>query len=212
MWQSWGKRIFDLTAAEVALFILSPLIAILTVLVRVKLGGPVFFRQPRAGLHGTILQLVKFRSMTDEKDADGNLLPDVQRLPAFGLWLRHTSLDELPNLWNVLCGELSLVGPRPQLDKFLSLYSAEQMRRHDVMPGITGWAQVNGRNSITWEEKFELDVWYVDHASFALDMKILWMTLVKTMTREGINHGESATMPEFTGSLKNYVEQTAGSD
>ena len=168
-------------------------------MVRRKLGSPVFFRQTRPGLRGRPFQMVKFRTMTDARGPDGKLLPDAVRLTAFGRFLRATSLDELPELWNVLKGDMSLVGPRPLLMEYLPLYSPEQARRHDVHPGITGWAQVNGRNALSWEEKFKLDVWYVDHRSLSLDIKILWLTVRKVLVREGISADGEATMSKFTG-------------
>jgi lipopolysaccharide/colanic/teichoic acid biosynthesis glycosyltransferase len=168
--------------------------------VRRKLGSPVFFRQIRPGLHGRPFQMVKLRTMTDACAPDGQLLPDVERLTAFGRFLRASSLDELPELWNVLKGDMSLVGPRPLLMDYLPLYSPEQLRRHDVRPGITGWAQINGRNALSWEEKFKLDVWYVDSRSMWLDIKILWLTVRKVLVRDGISAAGEATMPRFTGS------------
>lgn len=194
------KHFTDLTAAFVALLLLSPLLLILMVLVRLKLGSPIFFTQVRPGLHGKPFKMVKFRTMTDARDADGNLLPDNIRLIAFGRFLRSTSLDELPELWNVLKGDMSLVGPRPLLMEYLPLYTPEQARRHQARPGITGWAQINGRNAISWEEKFKLDVWYVDNQSFWLDLKILALTIKKVFVREGISAEGEATMPKFTGS------------
>lgn len=194
------KRAFDFIVALVALALLSPLLLVFTVLVRIKLGSPVFFRQQRPGFQSKLFYVLKFRTMTDERDTDGRLLPDEARLTPFGKFLRQASIDELPQLLNVLRGELSLVGPRPLLTQYLGRYSAEQARRHDVKPGITGWAQVNGRNAITWEDKFKLDVWYVDNHSFWLDLKILWMTVQKVFVREGINHPGKATMEEFMGS------------
>ena len=194
------KRILDGVVAAVALIVLSPLLAGLALLIRLTMGAPVLFRQQRPGLHGKPFTLYKFRTMTDERDAQGNLLPDEQRLTRLGRFLRSTSLDELPELWNVLKGDMSLVGPRPLLMEYLPLYTPEQFRRHEVKPGITGWAQINGRNALTWEEKFKLDVWYVDHLSFFLDMKILFLTLWKVLTREGISHPGRETMPKFTGS------------
>lgn len=194
------KRLFDFTTALVALLLLClPLIA-LAVVVRRKLGRPVFFTQVRPGLHGKPFKMVKFRTMTDARGPDGELLPDAVRLTPFGRFLRATSLDELPELWNVLKGDMSLVGPRPLLMEYLPLYSPEQARRHEVRPGITGWAQVNGRNAIGWEDKFTLDVWYVDHRSLWLDIKILWMTVKKVLVREGISADGEATMGRFTGS------------
>ncbi len=194
------KRLFDITAALVALLLLClPLLA-LTMLVRRKLGRPAFFRQVRPGLQGQPFEMVKFRTMTDARGPDGELLPDAVRLTPFGRFLRATSLDELPELWNVLKGDMSLVGPRPLLMEYLPLYSPEQARRHEVRPGITGWAQVNGRNAIGWEDKFTLDVWYVDHRSLWLDIKILWLTVKKVLVREGISADGEATMGRFTGS------------
>ena len=174
----------------------------LALLVRVKLGSPVLFAQTRPGLDGKPFKLVKFRTMTDERDASGALLPDSQRLTTFGRWLRSTSLDELPELWNVLKGEMSLVGPRPLLVEYLPLYTLHQRRRHEVLPGITGWAQVNGRNAISWEEKFDYDVWYVDNRSLGLDLRILAMTAAKTLRREGISGAGEATMSRFEGSAR----------
>ena len=193
------KRLFDLTAAALGLLALAlPLLALIA-LVRIKLGRPVFFRQTRPGLHGQPFQMVKLRTMTDARGPDGALLPDAERLTPFGRFLRSTSLDELPELWNVLRGDMSLVGPRPLLMEYLPLYTPEQARRHAVRPGITGWAQVNGRNALSWEEKFALDVWYVDHQSLWLDIRILWMTARKVLAREGISAAGEATMGKFTG-------------
>lgn len=194
------KRILDLSAALFGLILLAPIILILAILIRQKLGSPIFFTQVRPGLHGKPFKMVKFRTMTDACDEDGNLLPDNMRLTAFGHFLRSTSLDELPELWNVLRGDMSLVGPRPLLMEYLPLYTSEQTRRHQARPGITGWAQINGRNAISWEEKFKLDVWYVDHQSFWLDLKILILTIKKVFVREGISAEGEATMPKFTGS------------
>lgn len=194
------KRLADLLLATAALVTLSPIIVIVAVLVRVKLGAPVLFRQQRPGLHGQIFELLKFRTMTDDRDGSGGLLDDQLRLTPFGIFLRKTSLDELPTLWNVVRGDMSIVGPRPLLVEYLEHYSAEQMRRHDVRPGITGWAQINGRNAISWEQKFSLDVWYVDNQSMSLDLRILLMTLGKVFRREGISHPGEATMPRFSGS------------
>jgi len=193
------KRLLDLTAAVLGLLALAlPLLA-LTLLVRRKLGRPAFFRQTRPGLHGRPFQMVKFRTMTDARGADGALLPDADRLTPFGRFLRSTSLDELPELWNVLRGDMSLVGPRPLLMEYLPLYTPEQARRHAVRPGITGWAQVNGRNALSWEEKFALDVWYVDHQSLWLDIRILWMTAVKVLRRQDISAPGEATVEYFKG-------------
>jgi sugar transferase EpsL len=195
------KRLFDLTATLLGLLVLSLLLIVLWIVVRIKHGPPVLFCQQRPGLHGRPFTMYKFRTMTDELDAEGNLLPDEQRLTSFGKFMRSTSLDELPALLDVLKGEMSLVGPRPLLMEYLPLYSQEQARRHEVRPGITGWAQVNGRNALSWEEKFTLDVWYVDNRSFWLDMKIIYMTVLKVLTRNGINAEGEATMPRFTASL-----------
>ena len=193
-------RFFTFILALAALLLLAiPLIALIC-MVRRKLGSPVFFRQTRPGLKGKLFEMVKFRTMTDERGPDGQLLPDKDRLTPFGRWLRASSLDELPELWNVLKGEMSLVGPRPLLVEYLPLYTPEQARRHEVRPGITGWAQVNGRNAISWEEKFKLDVWYVDNQSLWLDLKILWLTIKKVLVRDGISAQGDATMPKFTGS------------
>ena len=194
------KTLFDRTAALCGLIVLAPVLVVVALLIRIKIGSPVLFRQQRPGLGGVPFYIYKFRTMTDERDADGKLLSDAARLTGFGKCLRKASFDELPQLFNVLKGELSLVGPRPLLMEYLPLYSPEQARRHDVKPGITGWAQVNGRNAISWEEKFQLDVWYVDHQSLALDMKILWLTVLKVCKREGINQAGKATMGKFLGS------------
>jgi len=194
------KRCFDFVVALAGIVVLSPLLLIIVALVRWRLGSPVLFRQQRPGLGGRPFTLVKFRTMTDARAADGAAAPDAQRLTAFGRFLRSTSLDELPELYNVLVGDMSLVGPRPLLMEYLPLYNAHQRRRHEVRPGITGWAQVNGRNAITWERKFDLDVWYVDNASFLLDLKILWLTLWRVLRREGISAADSATAERFTGS------------
>lgn len=194
------KRLFDFTAAALGLLVLALPLLVLILLIRRKLGSPVFFRQVRPGLHGQPFEMVKFRTMTDERGPDGQLLPDAVRLTPFGRFLRATSLDELPELWNVLKGDMSLVGPRPLLMEYLPLYTPEQARRHEVRPGITGWAQVNGRNAISWEEKFKLDVWYVDNRSLWLDIKILWLTAKKVLVREGISARGEATMSKFQGS------------
>ena len=194
------KRLLDVTAALVGLILLSPLILVLLLLIRQKLGSPVFFTQTRPGLYGKPFKMVKFRTMTDARNPNGELLPDSLRLTSFGKFLRSTSLDELPELWNVLKGDMGLVGPRPLLMEYLPHYSSEQARRHEVRPGITGWAQINGRNAISWEEKFKLDVWYVDNQSFILDLKILLLTIKKVFVREGISANGEATMPKFTGS------------
>lgn len=194
------KRLFDSVAALLGLLLLALPVLILIFLVRRNLGSPVFFIQVRPGLHGQPFKMVKFRTMTDERDIGGKLLPDVMRLTRFGRFLRASSLDELPELWNVFKGDMSLVGPRPLLMEYLPLYTPEQARRHEVRPGITGWAQVNGRNAIGWEDKFALDVWYVDHRSWWLDIKILWLTVRKVLLRDGISAAGEATMTRFTGS------------
>ena len=194
------KRLFDVVVSACALLVLALPLLVVIWMVRRKLGSPVFFAQVRPGMHGKPFKMVKFRSMTSERGTDGELLPDAVRLTPFGRFLRSTSLDELPELWNVLKGDMSLVGPRPLLMEYLPLYSPEQARRHEVRPGITGWAQVNGRNAIAWEDKFKLDVWYVDHCSLWLDIKILWLTVKKVLVREGISAAGEATMGKFTGS------------
>ena len=193
------KRAFDIFCSALALLLLWPVLLILYVLVRVNLGSPALFRQQRPGLHGRPFMMVKFRTMLDTLDADGNPLPDDARLTRFGRLLRATSLDELPELWNVLKGDMSLVGPRPLLMEYLPLYSAEQARRHEVRPGITGWAQVNGRNALSWPQKFALDVWYVDNRSLLLDIRILLLTVKKVFVREGISADGQATTLRFTG-------------
>lgn len=194
------KRLFDIITSAVALILLLPVFLILMLLVRIKLGSPVFFRQVRPGREGKLFKMIKFRTMLDAIDSSGNPLPDSERLTKFGAFLRSTSLDELPGLWNVLKGDMSLVGPRPLLVEYLELYSPEQARRHNVRPGITGWAQVNGRNAISWDEKFKFDVWYVDNQSFWLDLKILLLTVKKVFVREGISADGHATMEKFKGS------------
>lgn len=193
------KRLLDIAGAASGLVLLSPLLGVLAFLIWRQMGTPVMFRQTRPGLFNKPFEMFKFRTMLDDKDADGRLLPDSERLTRLGRFLRATSLDELPELWNVLRGEMSLVGPRPLLMEYLPLYTLEQMRRHEVRPGITGWAQVNGRNAISWDEKFTLDVWYVDNQSLALDLKILWITILKVVRREGICAAGDATMPKFRG-------------
>jgi len=196
------KRVFDIIASCILLVLFSPVMALTACLIYLTMGSPVLFRQQRPGLYGQPFTLVKFRTMTDARDKTGNLLPDEMRLTRLGAFLRSTSLDELPELFNVLKGEMSLVGPRPLKMEYLSLYTPRQARRHEVLPGITGWAQVNGRNSLSWEEKFELDVWYVDNRSFWLDLKILFLTVVKVLKREGISAEGHVTMPKFTGSSR----------
>jgi len=195
-----AKRIIDIVGSSAGMVFLSPVFVVIAVLIRLKIGSPVLFCQMRPGLNGKPFTLYKFRTMKDEYDVNGNLLPDEKRLTPIGQFLRSTSLDELPELWNVLKGEMSLVGPRPLLMEYLELYTPEQARRHEVKPGITGWAQINGRNALNWEDKFKLDVWYVDHWGIWLDFKILWLTLVKVVKREGISADGHATMPEFKGS------------
>jgi sugar transferase EpsL len=194
-----AKRVMDLILAALAALVLSPLMGATALLVSIKLGRPVLFRQQRPGLHGRPFTIFKFRTMTDARDGRGNLLPDEMRLTALGRFLRSTSLDELPELLNVLKGDMSLVGPRPLLMQYLDRYTPEQMRRHEIKPGITGWAQVNGRNALSWEEKFALDVWYIDHRSLWLDIYILLLTLWKIVKREGISQPGQATMEEYMG-------------
>tara|TARA_B110000037_G_C17022005_1_gene465734 strand:- start:213 stop:806 length:594 start_codon:yes stop_codon:yes gene_type:complete len=196
------KRIFDLVIICFGIIFFLPMISVIAILVRFKIGSPIFFNQPRAGLEGKVFKIYKFRTMTNEIDSNGVLLQDSERLNQFGKFLRSTSLDELPSLWNVLIGDISLVGPRPLLVEYLPLYSERQSRRHKAKPGISGWAQVNGRNNISWDEKFELDVWYVDNQSFWLDVKILWLTVKKVITRDGVTAQGGATMPIFRGSKK----------
>ncbi len=193
------KRLIDIVGSAGGLALLLPVVLSVAIAIRLQLGSPVLFRQTRPGLHGRPFTMLKFRTMLDAHDAQGRPLPDSERLTRLGRFLRSTSLDELPELWNVLRGEMSLVGPRPLLMEYLPLYSAEQARRHEVRPGVTGWAQVNGRNALSWEEKFALDVWYVDHRSLALDLKILLLTVRKVFVREGISAEGEATMPVFTG-------------
>lgn len=196
------KRCSDLFLSILLFGFFAPILISVLILIRIKLGKPVLFKQQRAGLKGRPFYVYKFRTMTDKRDEHGNLLPDEKRLTKLGRILRKYSLDELPQLWNVIKGDMSLVGPRPLPVEYLPLYTPEQARRHEVRPGITGWAQVNGRNAISWEEKFALDVWYVDHRSFWLDLKILWMTLIKVFKAEGISQPGHATMPEFRGRRK----------
>jgi len=194
------KRAFDIAASASALVVLSPVLAITAYKVKKELGSPVLFRQTRPGLHGKPFEMIKFRTMKDATDKAGNALPDSERLTDFGKKLRASSLDELPELWNVLKGDMSLVGPRPLLMEYLPLYNAEQAKRHNVRPGVTGYAQVNGRNSLSWEDKFKLDTWYVEHQSFWLDMKILLKTVKKVIIKDGISADGEATMTKFTGS------------
>ena len=196
------KRVFDITLVLLGLPILVPIYILVALLVRIKLGSPILFKQRRPGLNKQIFNMIKFRSMTMKSDASGVLLSDSNRLTRFGEFLRSTSLDELPSFWTVLRGEMSLVGPRPLLVEYLPLYSEKQSRRHEVKPGITGWAQVNGRNAINWDEKFDLDVWYVDNQSVWLDIKILFLTIKKVIIRDGISAKDDATMPPFKGTKK----------
>ncbi len=195
------KRLFDVVLAFIGLIVLSPVLLIVSLLVRLKLGGPVFFTQTRPGLNGQPFKMIKFRTMKNGVDKNGNLLPDTERMTDFGQLLRSTSLDELPELWNVLKGDMSLVGPRPLLMQYLPLYSREQNRRHEVKPGVTGWAQVNGRNSLSWDDKFKLDTWYIDNRSLLLDVKILFLTVKKVIARDGISQVNNVTMEPFTGSV-----------
>ena len=194
------KRFMDIAASGTALLVLSPVLAVTAYQVKKNLGSPVLFKQTRPGLNGEPFEMIKFRTMLDAYDDEGNPLPNEQRHTKFGNFLRSTSLDELPELWNVLKGDMSLVGPRPLLTDYLPLYNEEQARRHDVRPGITGWAQVNGRNAISWEEKFKLDTWYVDNQSLLLDLKIILLTLKKVVVKEGVNASDNVTMSRFTGS------------
>ena len=196
-YEKYVKRFFDIILSLFALILLSPVMLIVAILVRTKLGSPVIFCQERPGKNERIFKLYKFRSMTDKRDEKGELLPDEVRLTKFGKLLRSTSLDELPELWNILRGDMSIVGPRPLLVKYLPLYNEVQKHRHDVRPGLTGWAQVHGRNTISWEEKFEFDVWYVEHLSFAIDVKTVFLTVKKVFRREGITSETAATIEEF---------------
>lgn len=196
------KRLFDVVFSLIGLLILFPVILIVAWRVRKKLGSPVLFKQERPGLHGKSFHMIKFRTMRDAVDSNGRPLPDSERMTPFGRFLRSSSLDELPELWNVLKGDMSLVGPRPLLMQYLPLYSDEQRRRHEVKPGVTGWAQINGRNSLSWDEKFKLDVWYVDNHTLWLDIKILFLTIKKVLIKEGISQENNATMEAFTGSIE----------
>lgn len=196
------KRLFDVVVSMFALLLLAPVILIVGILIWNKLGSPIIFKQTRPGLGGKPFNMLKFRSMLDAYDEHGKPLPNAQRMTRFGKILRSTSLDELPELWNVLKGDMSLVGPRPLLMEYLPLYDDFQKRRHEVKPGITGWAQVNGRNAISWEQKFDYDVWYVDHGTFWLDLKIIFLTVKKVFVREGISHGQDVAMPRFEGSKR----------
>lgn len=199
MYRNFVKRILDIIISGIALLCFCPIILVLIAILMIANRYSAFFVQERPGKDGKIFKLVKFKTMTDKTDSEGNLLPDDKRLTKIGTIIRSTSLDELPQLWNVLKGDMSLIGPRPLLIQYLPLYSSEQARRHEVKPGITGWAQINGRNAITWKQKFEYDVWYVDNISFALDLKILWLTFKKVVARENINSATSATMEYFNG-------------
>lgn len=198
-YHSQMKRAFDILASAILLVLLLPIFAALALLVRLNLGSPVLFKHSRPGLHGKPFRMIKFRTMTDAADENGRLLTDGERLTRFGAMLRSTSLDELPELWNVLRGHMSLVGPRPLLMEYLPLYDATQARRHEVRPGITGWAQVTGRNSLSWSNKFAADIWYVDNRSFLLDLNILWRTVKAVIWRKGISAPNAATMPRFKG-------------
>jgi lipopolysaccharide/colanic/teichoic acid biosynthesis glycosyltransferase len=197
-----SKRFFDIVASVAGLIVLSPVIAIVAYLIRKRLGAPILFRQARPGLNGKPFEMVKFRTMLDAFDAEGKPLPDSERMTDFGRFLRSSSLDELPELWNVIKGDMSLVGPRPLLMEYVPLYDDVQVRRHEVRPGVTGWAQINGRNALSWDEKFKLDVWYVDNQSFLLDLKIILLTIKKVLIRDGISAEGEVTMTKFTGSKK----------
>lgn len=207
-YRRWGKRAFDIAVSALALILLSLPLLILWALSSLKIGRPVLFRQERAGLRGRVFTMVKFRTMRDDRLPDGSLAPDEVRLTRYGKMLRSTSLDELPELFNILKGDMSLVGPRPLLVRYLERYSPEQARRHEVLPGLTGWAQVNGRNALSWEDRFKLDVWYVDNCSFALDLKIIAMTLGKVVKRSGISAEGHATVSEFMGSNPSVEDKT----
>lgn len=205
VYERYIKRGLDILLSGGALLLLWPVLLVLVVLVRAKLGSPAIFCQERPGKNGKVFRLYKLRTMTEERDENGELLSDEERLTPFGRKLRALSLDELPELWNIFRGDMSIVGPRPLLVQYLPLYNAHQARRHEVTPGLTGWAQVNGRNLVTWEDKFDMDVWYVDHISFALDVKILWMTVKAVLSCEGISAESSATMEEFRGSEEHVI-------
>lgn len=199
MYKFFFKRILDQIVSLIGLILLLPIFFIFMFLIKINIGSPIFFKQSRPGIDGKVFNMYKFRTMTNETNQNGTFLSDKERLTKFGKFLRSTSLDELPGFWNVLIGDMSLVGPRPLLIEYLSLYSHEQARRHEIRPGITGWAQVNGRNTISWNKKFEMDVWYVDNQSFILDVKILCVTLIKVIKRDGISHNRHATMEKFKG-------------
>jgi lipopolysaccharide/colanic/teichoic acid biosynthesis glycosyltransferase len=195
----WAKRPLDVFVAAVGLVLLAPVLALIALLVRMKLGSPILFTQIRPGLHGRPFRMFKFRSMTDARDAAGNLLPDSDRLPPFGRFLRASSLDELPELWNVLKGDMSIVGPRPLLIEYLAVYTPEQARRHELRPGISGWAQINGRNGLSWDDKFRLDVWYVEHCSFLVDLRIFLLSWARLFRPRGVSAPNSVTAEKFTG-------------
>jgi lipopolysaccharide/colanic/teichoic acid biosynthesis glycosyltransferase len=195
----WAKRPLDVFVAAVGLVLLAPVLALVALLVRMKLGSPILFTQIRPGLHGRPFRMFKFRSMTDARDAAGNLLPDSDRLPPFGRFLRASSLDELPELWNVLKGDMSIVGPRPLLIEYLAVYTPEQARRHELRPGISGWAQINGRNGLSWDDKFRLDVWYVEHCSFLVDLRIFLLSWARLFRPRGVSAPNSVTAEKFTG-------------
>lgn len=199
LYKHFFKRLIDIFVSCIALILLSPIFLLLIIIIRIKLGSPVFFSQKRPGKNGKIFKMYKFRSMTDERDKSGNLLPDHERLPIFGQKLRATSLDELPELWNIFKGDMSLIGPRPLLPSYLSLYNEFQKRRHEVKPGLTGWAQVNGRNNLNWHERFKLDVEYVDNLSLMMDIKIIIQTIEKVLKKDGISSEKSVTMEPFRG-------------
>jgi lipopolysaccharide/colanic/teichoic acid biosynthesis glycosyltransferase len=194
------KYFFDIFMVLSSAILVVPICILIALMVKIKLGSPIFFKQSRPGLNGRVFDILKFRTMTNELGTDGSLLSNKDRMTTFGKFLRSTSVDELPSLWNILKGDMSLVGPRPLLVEYLPLYSTQQARRHEIKPGVTGWSQVNGRNAISWEDKFELDVWYVDNQTFWLDLKILWLTVRKVIMRSGVNHSIDVAMPRFTGS------------
>lgn len=202
MYKSFFKHLLDFTLSTLGFVVLLPIFLVITLLLLIANHGQPFFTQQRPGKHGKVFRVIKFKTMNDKKDASGKLLPDAKRLTKIGRFIRTTSLDEIPQLLNVIKGDMSLIGPRPLLVRYLERYTPEQARRHEVRPGITGWAQVNGRNAISWEKKFELDVYYVDHLSFPFDLKILWLTAQKVLRREGISSGTSATVEEFRGGIK----------
>ena len=196
------KSVFDRLVAAIALLILSPALLVLAIAIRLQMGSPIIFAQPRGGLNNSVFTFYKFRTMSDERDSQGNLLPDMERLTPLGRFLRQTSLDELPQLWNIVLGNMSFVGPRPLIAVYLERYTPQQARRHEVIPGITGWAQINGRNSISWEEKFALDLWYIDHWSLWLDLKIMLQTVAAIVSKKGVDENESSTMAEFMGVVR----------